>query len=51
MTQPPILIVGVSATDLVLAISLARQGLAFRIIGRAAGANEQSCATVMHAVY
>ncbi|MFD1611741.1 FAD-dependent monooxygenase [Sphingomonas tabacisoli] len=46
---PPILIVGAGPTGLVLALSLARRGAAFRIIDQHDGPGEASRALAMHA--
>lgn len=45
----PVLIVGAGPTGLVLALSLAARGIAFRLISAAAGPGERSRATVVHA--
>ncbi len=49
MPQAAILIAGAGPTGLVLAISLARRGAAFRIIDQAKGPGEQSRAMAVHA--
>ena len=49
MNDPDVLIVGAGPTGLVLALSLARQGLRFRIVDRASGPGQASRALAMHA--
>jgi 2-polyprenyl-6-methoxyphenol hydroxylase-like FAD-dependent oxidoreductase len=49
MTNPIILIVGSGPTGLVLALSLARRGVSFRLINGAKGPGEQSRAMAVHA--
>ncbi len=49
MTDTDVLIVGAGPTGLVLALSLARQGVRFRIIDRASGSGQASRALAVHA--
>jgi 2-polyprenyl-6-methoxyphenol hydroxylase-like FAD-dependent oxidoreductase len=49
MTNKPILIVGAGPSGLVLALSLARRGVTFRIISDAKGPGEHSRAMAVHA--
>ena len=49
MAGPKILIVGAGPTGLMLALSLARRGIAFRIIDRNSGPGQASRALVVHA--
>ncbi|PZR00404.1 MAG: monooxygenase [Cereibacter sphaeroides] len=49
MTSVPVLIVGAGPTGLVLALSLARRGIPFRIISDDHGPGEHSRAVVVHA--
>ena len=49
MTSTPVLIVGAGPTGLVLALSLARRGVRFRIIDDDAGPGPHSRAMAVHA--
>ena len=49
MPHPPVLIAGAGPTGLVLALSLARRGVPFRLVDAAAGPGEHSRAVVVHA--
>ncbi len=48
-THSPVLIVGAGPTGMVLALALARRGVAFRIVDQGAGPGEQSRAIGVHA--
>ena len=49
MSDTDVLIVGAGPTGLVLALSLARQGVRFRIVDRASGPGQASRALAVHA--